>query len=235
MKKIAIIAAMEEEMQAIKEMMNNIKLEKVYETEIIEGVIDQKQIVLAKCGVGKVNSARITQMLIDKYEIEFVVNVGSAGALNEQLNIGDIVIGKTLVQHDFDITAFGHAKGYITDIGREIVTDANLIQKCEKAIESILNKDTDNKCVIGTIASGDQFCTELELKKEITNEFHADCVEMEGAAIAQVCMLDKVSCVVIRSISDKVNGNNQVDFETYLKKASKNCAKFIEGLLKQSV
>lgn len=235
MKKIAIIAAMEEEMQEIKNLMKEIKIIKIHNVEIIEGIIQDKECVLVKCGVGKVNAARITQMLIDKYEIDFVVNVGSAGALNDELNIGDIVIGKTLVQHDFNITAFGHKKGYITDIGREIIADANLIQKCEQAMNNILNKDTDNKCIIGTIASGDKFCTELELKKEITKEFNADCVEMEGAAIAQVCMLDKVSCVVIRSISDKVNGNNQVDFETYLKKASRKCAKFIECLLKQIV
>jgi len=232
MKKIVIIAAMDEEMLAIKELMQDIKTIKIHETEVIEGIIEQKQVVLAKCGVGKVNAARTTQMLIDKYEVEFVVNVGSAGALKDELNIGDIVIGKSLVQHDFDITAFGHEKGYITDLGREITSDMNLIQMCEEAMKAILTKDTENKCIIGRIASGDQFCKDLKLKEQITKEFNADCVEMEGAAIAQVCKLDKIPCVVIRSISDKVNGNNQIDFETYLKKASENCAKFIESLLK---
>lgn len=170
-------------------------------------------------------------MIIDKYDIDFVVNVGSAGALNDELNIGDIVIGKESVQHDFDITVFGHKKGYITDLGVGTKADSKLIEKCEKTITSVLN-NTNNKCVIGMVASGDQFCTDLEIKKEITKEFNADCVEMEGAAIAQVCNLDKVPCVIIRSISDKVNGSNHEDFETYLEKASRNCAKFIKELLK---
>lgn len=232
MQKIAIIAAMEEEMIEIKKIMEDIKITKIHDSEIIEGMIRNKECILVKCGVGKVNAARITQMLIDKYEIEFVVNVGSAGALKDELNIGDIVIGKILMQHDFDITAFGHEKGYITDVGREITADINLIQKCEKAMTTILTKDGESKCIVGTIVSGDQFCNNIQLKKEIIKEFKADCVEMEGAAIAQVCKLDKVACIVIRSISDKVNGNNQIDFETYLKKASKKCAQFIEEALK---
>lgn len=231
MKKIAIIAAMDEEMLEIKKIMKNRKRIKLYNAKIIEGRIQEKECILAKCGVGKVNAARITQMLIDKYEIEFVVNVGSAGALKDDLNIGDIVIGKDLVQHDFDITAFGYEKGYITDIGKEIATDATLINKCEKAMKNALNTET-NQCKIGTIASGDRFCTKLALKEEIVENFGADCVEMEGAAIAQVCLLDKIPCIIIRSISDKLNGNNQVDYALYLERAARNCAKFIEKLLK---
>lgn len=231
MKKIAIMAAMEEEMKAIQDIMEEITVKKRYEVEILEGKIQGKECILTRCGVGKVNAARIAQMLIDQYEIEYMVNVGSAGALNDALNIGDVVIGKTLVQHDFDITAFGYQKGYITDVGREIMADASLLQKCEKAMRNSLKEESGNKCVIGTIASGDVFCRELSMKKKILEEFHADCVEMEGAAIAQVCMLDQVPFVVIRSISDKPNGKNEIDFDLYLKKASENCAKFLKGLL----
>ena len=231
MKKIGIIAAMEEEMLAIKRKMKQIETRKIQKTEVLEGIIGKTSCVLVKCGVGKVNAARITQMLIDTYEIGSIVNIGSAGALKDSLHIGDIVIGKQLVQHDFDLTAFGHKKGYITDVGRELTTDLELIQKCEETMKKILEKETKNKCIVGKIASGDQFCTKLELKKEILEEFNADCVEMEGAAIAQVCMLNQVDCIVIRSISDQVNGNNQVDFETYLQMASKNCAEFIEMLV----
>ncbi len=101
------------------------------------------------------------------------------------LNIGDIVIAEKLIQHDFDITAFGHDKGYITGVGDFIQTDENLKNKLEKLNHN--NKDNDYKIKLGIIASGDIFCTDIEMKNKIYSKFDADCVEMEGAAIAQVC------------------------------------------------
>ena len=108
MKKIGIIAAMQEEMNEIKNIMTDVTEKNIYELHFFEGKIGNAECVLVQAGVGKVNASRCTQILIDNYDIEYVVNVGSAGAANNDLNIGDIVIGKILVQHDFDITAFGH-------------------------------------------------------------------------------------------------------------------------------
>lgn len=229
MNKIAIIAAMEEEVNEIKKIMNNIKVKKIYELSILEGNIQDKECILVKCGVGKVNAARTTQILIDNYDIKYVINVGSAGAGSYDLKIGDIVIGKTLVQHDFDITAFGHKKGYISNIGENISSDKNLIDEFEKVINNIKNKEYNIK--IGTIASGDIFCNDIKMKEKINTKFNADVIEMEGAAIAQVCYLDKIPFIVIRSISDTPNGSNEVTFEEYLKLASKHCASILNQFL----
>ena len=229
MKRIGIIAAMQEEMNAIKEIMESAYSNKIYELEFIEGKINDKECVLVQCGVGKVNSSRVTQVMIDKYDIEYVINVGSAGTANQELQIGDIVIGKTLVQHDFDITAFGHKKGYISNVGEKLKSDAELINKFEECILKL--NLSEYKVKIGTIASGDIFCTEEWMKQKINSKFNADAIEMEGAAIAQVCYLDKVPFIVIRSISDSPNGNNNITFEKYLELASKRCSEIIKKVI----
>ena len=229
MKKYGIIAAMNEEMQEIKNIMKDIEEQKVFELTFIKGTINNCHVVLVEAGVGKVNAARVTQILIDNFEIEAIINVGSAGSANDELDIGDIVIGDKLVQHDFDITAFGHPKGHISNVGQFVESNNLLIEKMEQTISSLQNLDF--KIKIGTIASGDIFCTELKMKEKIRNKFGAEAIEMEGAAIAQVCKLDNKPFIVIRSISDKPNGNNNVTFDEFLKKASKRCAKIIKEFL----
>ena len=124
---IGIITATIEEFEAIKNIMNQIEEIKHYDLIFYKGKINSKNIVLVKCGVGKVNAARTTQILTDKFNVKSIINVGSAGGLNNNLEVGDIVIGKELVQHDFDITPFGHEKGYITDTGRFFKCDEKLI------------------------------------------------------------------------------------------------------------
>ena len=221
---IGIIAAEEKEMEAIKDIMTNIEKKSIFNLYIITGQINNKNYVLTKCGIGKVNAARTTQILIDKFDIEYIINVGSAGGLNSKLNIGDIVIGDKLVQHDFDLTAFGYEKGYIPEIGKLFESDQKIVEKAK-------NIDLEDVNIItGIIASGDIFCKSTDLKENIIKEFKADCVEMEGAAIAQVCCLNDIPFIIIRSISDIPNNNNEIDFEKYLEYASKNCAKFINKL-----
>lgn len=226
MREYGIIAAMEEEMQEIKNIMTDIVEEKIYELIFIKGRINDKNIVLVEAGIGKVNAARVTQILIDKFNIEAIINVGSAGSANDELDIGDIVIGKKIVQHDFDITAFGHPKGYISNVGQYVESDIHLIKKMEQTINNLNTQEF--KIKIGTIASGDIFCTELQMKNKIRTKFNADAIEMEGAAIAQVCKLDNIPFIVIRSISDKPNGNNEITFDKFLEKASKRCAIIIK-------
>lgn len=220
-----IIAAMQEEMQEIKKIMQDIENLKIYELNFFKGTINYKNVVLVEAGVGKVNAARVTQILIDNFNIQGIINVGSAGSCNDELEIGDIVIGKKLVQHDFDITAFGHEKGFISNVGQFVESDDELISQIEEVIKNIKDKDFNIK--IGTIASGDIFCTEPKMKEKIRNKFSAECIEMEGAAIAQVCKLDQIPFLVIRSISDKPNGQNEITFDKFLEKASKRCAYII--------
>ena len=226
MKNYGIIAAMQEEMQEIQKIMKNIQKIEIYGLNFIKGEINDKLVVLVEAGVGKVNATRTAQLLIDKFDIDVVINIGSAGSANDKLNIGDIVIGKKLVQHDFDITAFGHPKGYISNVGQYLESDTQLMKKMEKAIKDLEN--IDFKILVGTIASGDIFCTDIKMKEKIRNKFEADAIEMEGAAIAQVCKLDDIPFIVIRGISDSPNGNNEITFEQYLEKASKRCSQIIE-------
>ena len=230
MNEYGIIAAMQEEMQEIKNIMQEIKEEKIYELTFIKGKINDTDIVLVEAGVGKVNAARVTQILIDKFDIQAIINVGSAGSANDELDIGDIVIGQKIVQHDFDITAFEHPKGYISNVGQYVESDAQLIKKMEQTINKLDQKEF--KIKIGTIASGDIFCTELQMKNKIRTKFNADAIEMEGAAIAQVCKLDNIPFIIIRSISDKPNGNNEITFDKFLEKASKTCAIIIKEFFK---
>ena len=226
MKRYGIIAAMQEEMREIEHIMDEKEYQKIYELNFIKGKINENEVVLVEAGVGKVNAARTTQIMIDNYEVNNIINVGSAASANEELEIGDIVIGNKIVQHDFDITAFGHPKGYISNVGQFLESDKKLIKKIQQTVSYM--QGNDFKIKIGTIASGDIFCTDLKMKEKIRSKFNADAIEMEGAAIAQVCKLDNIPFLVIRSISDKPNGNNHITFDQFLEKASKRCAIIIQ-------
>lgn len=231
MRNIGIIVAMQEEFDEIINIMDKEKeLEKVYNITFVKGKIRDNNVVVVQSGVGKVNAARTTQILINSFEVKFVINVGSAGALNPMLNIGDIVLAEKVIQHDFDITAFNHKKGYITDVGDYINSDEELVEKLKNAVKNI--EDKTFKVVTGVIASGDIFCTEPKMKDKIYSKFNAECVEMEGAAIAQVCYLDDIPFVVLRSISDSPNGNNAIVFDEFVKLASKRCAIILNEFLK---
>ena len=229
MKKYGIITAMKEEMQEIEKIMREIEKQKIYELTFIKGKINQNDVVLVEAGVGKVNAARTTQILIDNFKVDIVINVGSAGSANDELEIGDIVIGEKIVQHDFDITAFGHPKGFISNVGQFLESDKKLVNEFEKI--ALNQKENEFNIKIGTVASGDIFCTDIRMKNKIREKFNADAIEMEGAAIAQVCKLDKVPFIIIRSISDKPNGNNNVTFDKFLEKASKRCAQILKKVI----
>ena len=231
MNKIGIIAAMQEEMNEIKKMMKNIKNVNIYELTFFFFFLSDKHIVLVEAGIGKVNAARVTQILIDIFNVTSIINVGSAGAANSELDIGDIVIGEKLVQHDFDLTAFSHPKGFISNVGVEIQSDKDYVIKFEKIAGAMQNEG--EKLKIGTIATGDIFCTESKMKDKIKEKFGADAIEMEGAAIAQVCKLCNIPFIIIRGISDSPNGNNAITFEKYLVHASVKCAKILEKFLKE--
>lgn len=227
---IGIIAAMEEEMQDIKNIMTDIEEIKHKNIVFYKGKLLNRDCIIVQSGVGKVNAARTTQLLIDKFDIKEVINVGSAGGIKRNINYGDIVIGKELVQHDFDITAFGHDKGYITDLGKSFYSNESLINKAYEVMKKIANNQYN--IYIGNIASGDKFFTDMSEAEKIVEEFNSDCVEMEGAAIAQVCYLEEIPFICIRSISDSPNGNNNIEFDKYLQMASKRCADFLEEFVK---
>lgn len=230
MKTYGIITAMKEEMQEIKKIMTNVEEQQIYELTFLKGRINEKGVILVEAGIGKVNAARVTQVLIDKFEVCAIINVGVAGTAKDELNMGDIVIGERVVQHDFDITAFGHPKGFISNVGQFIESDKQLLSKMRQTIEKF--NDSEFKIKIGVVASGDIFCTDPRMKDKIRNKFDADAIEMEGAAIAQVCKLDNIPFIIIRTISDNPNLNNVITYEEYLSMATKRCANIIEEYLK---
>lgn len=219
MKKIGIIFAMEEELNAF---IKNINIEKeydIFDLHFFHGKIRDTECILVISGVGKVNAARTSQILIDNYGVDAIINIGVAGGVNTSLSVGDIIVGEKLVQHDFDITAFDHEKGYIPNVGVFINSDEYLVNLCS----NILDKEKI-KYHKGIIASGDIFCTEEAMSMKIAHKFNALCVEMEGASIAQVCYLSHIPFIVIRSISDVPGNNNVITYEEFLENSSKKVA-----------
>ncbi|MBR1386046.1 MAG: 5'-methylthioadenosine/adenosylhomocysteine nucleosidase [Bacilli bacterium] len=222
--KIGIIFAMEEELVELKKYLKLENEYTIFNLKFYEGTINDVSCILVEAGIGKVNAARTTQILIDNMKVDYIFNVGVAGGVDSSLKVGDIVIGTRLVQHDFDITAFNHDKGYIPSIGVYIDSDEYLLRLANSTIK-------DCKC--GIIASGDIFCTEMKMSEKINKKFDALCVEMEGASIAQVCYLCHVPFLVIRSISDVLNGNNVITYDEFLKSSSKKIAKAMNTIIKK--
>ena len=218
---------MEEELLALKEYLIIEKEYNIFNLTFYEGKINDIDCVLVESGIGKVNAARTTQILIDNIKVDYIFNIGVAGGIDSSLKVGDIVLGYKLVQHDFDITAFNHAKGFIPGVGESISTDEYLLQVSSKVFEeeNIIHK-------IGTIASGDIFCTESWMSEKINKKFNALCVEMEGASIAQVCFLSHIPFLVIRSISDVPNNDNVITYEEFLNSSCKIVANAMSKILK---
>ena len=225
MKSIGIITAMEEELEAIQKLMQEISVKQIKDLRFIIGQIQNRNIIIVQCGVGKVNAARTTQKLIDNFDVSCIMNIGVAGAVNAMLEVGDVVVAKRVVQHDFDITAFGHSKGYITGIGNYISCDNNLIDELEQILNTL--PERSYKIKFGIVATGDIFCTEKWMKEKINGKFNADVVDMECASIGQVCYLENIPFIAIRSVSDIPNGDNVRTYEENLKIACKRCSNIL--------
>ena len=224
--KIGIIFAMKEELDALLKVLTLKKEYEIFDLTFYECELDNKEIIMVESGIGKVNSARATQILIDNMKVDYIFNIGVAGAIDPGVSVCDIVIGEKLVQHDFDVTPFNYEKGQIPNVGKYIESDEYLV-KLAKDIK------TDSKVHTGVIASGDIFVNDPKMSNKINTKFNALCTEMEGASIAQVCYLSHVPFLVIRSISDSVNGNNELTYDDFLLLSSKMVAKFMKELLKK--
>ena len=218
---------MKEELLALKEYLVLEKEYNIFNLTFYEGKVNGIDCVLVESGVGKVNAARTTQILIDNVKVDYIFNIGVAGGVDLSLKVGDIVLGEKLVQHDFDITAFNHVKGYVPGVGDSVSSDKYLLEVSKKVFE----KENINYKV-GTIASGDIFCTESWMSEKINKKFNALCVEMEGASIAQVCFLSNIPLLVIRSVSDIPNNDNVVTYEEFLNSSCKIVAAAMSKILK---
>lgn len=226
---IGIIGAMEEEVMALREKMDIKEVRSIASLDFLIGTLNNKEIVLVRAGIGKVNAAVCTQILIDVFYVDAIINTGVAGALSPKLEIGDIVISSEAIEHDFDASAFGHGLGVIPRMDTSVFTsDEHLVKIASEAGEAL---PSSTNLYVDRIVSGDQFIAGMERKKVLVEEFKGFCTEMEGAAIAHVAYLNKVPCVIIRSISDKADDSAEVNFAEFTKLAALNSCKMIERML----
>lgn len=224
-----IIGAMEIEVAELKDSMENITQEEISGIIYYKGKIYGSDVIVAKCGVGKVHAAVCTQTMILKYSPDVIINTGVAGSLNSKLNIADLVISDFVVEHDMDTSALGDPLGLISGIDIiKIPSAKHIVEKIKDAAIHI----EDTNVFIGTIATGDQFISNSEQKSHIVDNFDALCAEMEGAAIGHVCYLNKVDFCIVRSISDKADGTAHMDFPSFVKIAAKKSTILIHNYLK---
>lgn len=212
MKKIGIIGAMTEEVEKLKNYFDLKEIVRIIGYEFYVVACEDKEIIIVVSGVGKVNAAICTQIMIMNFGVECIVNSGIAGAIDENLNIADIVVSKDLVQHDMKVTGAGYKPGIIPGIKEDsyFKGDVDLMAKIEKAAE----KNSINY-VVGRIATGDEFINSNQTKKWIKDTFDATCADMESAAIAHTCYINKIPFVAIRCISDTADDRAEMVYEEF--------------------
>ena len=229
---LGIIGAMEGEVLKLKEQMKEPVVTKKASMEFYKGIISGKEVVVVRSGIGKVNAAVCAQILIDDFGVSAIVNTGIAGSLQNEINIGDIVLSEDAVQHDVQAGSFGYPRGQVP--GLDVLSfkaDTNLI---EKAYASCKKVNPDIGVFRGRVVTGDQFIADRETKNDIVKDLGGMCTEMEGAAIAQVAYLNKIPFLIVRSISDKADDSAHVDYPTFEAKAIKHSVNLTLDLIANS-
>jgi len=224
---IGIIGAMDEEIELLHKNVVPSKQSKIAGVTFYEGSLFGQAVVYCKSGVGKVNAAICTQVLLS-FSVDCVWFTGVAGALDQRLDVGDIVISSSAMQHDMDVTPLGYAKGIIPDQAQsEFIADEALINLAKQAGDALYIGRT----LVGKVLSGDQFIASVEKVEELHNTFNGVCAEMEGAAVAQVCNASEVPFIIIRSMSDKADGSADVTYKDFVVQAADNSYKMIEYMI----
>ena len=220
--KLGIIGAMDVEVALLKEKMENSTVSTWAGMEFCQGILEGTPAVVVQCGVGKINAAMCTQLLIDRFAVTAVVNTGIAGSLDAKLDIGDLVISRDAIHHDFDLHFWGRPIGQVPGLDVTAFPAAeSLIQSAYAAAEAI--NPGHNR--IGRVASGDQFICSREQKNKIISDTQAICAEMEGASIAHTAYRNGVPFVVIRAISDKADNSAEMDYPAFEAIAADRCAR----------
>lgn len=225
---IGIIGAMDVEVQSLTNIIEDISVSKISGVTFYSGNIDGKEVVVAKCGIGKILASICAQTMILNYPLECIINLGVAGSLSAKLKIADIVIGEYLVQHDMDTSPIGDPLGLVSGFDIiQIPCDTKLVNKIRESADKIA---VDS--LVGVIATGDQFVCDSNRKQFIIEEFGAIACEMEGASIALVAYVNKVPCAVIRAISDSADGSAQMDYPTFVEKAAARSFQLMKEFIK---
>lgn len=225
---LGIIGAMSEELEILLKDMTLESKETKARMTFYKGKLWGRDVVAVVCGIGKVNAAVCTQILITEYKVTSVINVGVAGGIGKDIYPGDVVIATDLVQHDIDTTVFGDPHGQVPRLDTfDFKCDENLVEIAKEAC-----KVADNfKTFSGRIVSGDQFIASLDKIQWLEKEFSAVACEMEGASIAHVCYLNNTPFVIIRSISDNANNGAHMDFEKFTPIGVKNSTTILKNML----
>lgn len=226
---IGIIGAMEDEVAQLKKSMEIEETTEVASLSFCRGKLSGREVVVVRSGIGKVNAAICTQILVDQFHVDVIINTGIAGSLDAEIDIGDIVISTDAVEHDMDASIFGDPIGQIPQMDTfSFPADESLV-KLAKEVNEKANPDVHTW--IGRVVSGDQFVSSGEKKDQLIRVFDAKCTEMEGAAIAHAAYLNKISCVIIRAISDKADNSAVVDYPAFEAAAIRHSVRLIEALV----
>ncbi len=225
---IAILGAMDGEISAFLEHAENIRREEWRGFTFHRGILSGKDTVIARSGVGKVMAALLSQHLIERFQPTHLLFTGLAGSIRRGIEIGDTVVGRECVQHDLDATALGFKRGEIP------FTDYHLIPADPQLLDlASTYRPVEGKLALGRILTGDQFMTRAKLieSRYLIDELEGDAVEMEGASVALVAAVNRVPCLVVRTISDKADENAHADFNAFLPQASLNSWRCVAHIL----
>ncbi len=226
---IGIIGAMEEEVAQLKQAMEVQDTVEYASMSFCKGILCGKEVVVVRSGIGKVNAGICAQILVDRFDVDVLINTGIAGSLDAAIDIGDMVISTDLVEHDMDATGFGYPLGQIPRMDTfSFPANPELIKKAKAANEEA---NPDIHTFTGRIVSGDQFVSSAGVKEKLVQTYQGKCTEMEGAAIAHAAYLNNISCVIIRAISDKADNSATVDYPTFEKKAIEHSVRLVKNLL----
>ncbi|GGN20193.1 MULTISPECIES: 5'-methylthioadenosine/S-adenosylhomocysteine nucleosidase [Marinomonas] len=226
---IGLIGAMDEEVAVIKAWMTEVREQSIAGCDFFVGRFEGKDVVLLKSGIGKVNAAVSTTLLLSQFKPEYVINIGSAGGFDPELQVGDVVISDHVVHHDVDVTAFGYVIGQVPNMPATYPADMALVNQAKQALTSV----TQVKAKVGLIGTGDSFMNDPERVNKVRAMFpELVAVEMEAAAVAQVCFKFATPFVVVRSLSDIAGKESPQSFEEYLQVAAENSSLMIQKMLK---
>lgn len=227
--KIGIIGAMEEEIRLLKGEILDPQFKTIASFEFIEGRLGNHEVVLIQSGIGKVNASIVTTLLITNYQVDLIINTGTAGGLHPGLKVGDIVIADSLIHHDVDVTGFGYAKGQMAGMPEKYYPNNDYMRVAKHTCRIL-----DIEPVLGQVVSGDQFINSAESIERIRTDFpKAKACEMESAAIAQTAEVLHTPYVIIRAISDNANEEAAMSFDDFVVLAGKASATIVQQMLLQ--
>jgi len=229
---LAILGAMEEEVALLRAEMS-VASEAVHAgIAVARGDFRGTEITLAQCGIGKVNAAICTQMLVNLYQPDGLVFSGVAGGLLPNMRVGDLIAASHLIQFDIDLTAFGRRHGELPDSDRMIQSDATMVRQVSDAFDQVFDGAAEApNLMIGTVVSGDRFIGDSETLRWLQREFGALATEMEGAAVGYTCQLNTLPFVVIRGLSDIADKNAPDDYRANLNTVCRHSFRLMEELI----